>query len=259
MNPTLSDLEQLARQSGEILRLGYGREHQVNYKHAIDPVTEVDRQSEKLLLGEIQSHFPGHQIVSEEAGLVPGRIADQWFVDPLDGTVNYAHGIPIFCVSIAYAHEGGVTLGVIYDPMRDELFSAERGQGAWCNGTKIQVSSVKDIRRSLLVTGFPYDAWTTEHDNLDNFGRFARITQGVRRLGSAALDLCYVAAGRFDGYWELTLNPWDLAAGGLIASEAGAVVTNLDGQKDILIPPCSLLATTPGLYPKMLEVLNDKS
>jgi myo-inositol-1(or 4)-monophosphatase len=258
MNPTLLDLKRLARQSGEILRLGYGRVHQVDYKHAIDPVTEVDRQSEKVLLGEIQRVFPGHQIVSEEIGLVPGNSADQWFVDPLDGTVNYAHGIPIFGVSIAYAREGVVTLGVVYDPMRDELFAAERGQGAWCNEERIRVSRVTDFGRSLLVTGFPYDAWTTKNDNLDNFGRFARITQGVRRLGSAALDLCYVAAGRLDGYWELTLNSWDLAAGGLIAAEAGAVVTNLNGKLDTLTPPCSLLAATPELHPKMLEILNGK-
>ena len=259
MNPTLTDLERLARQSGEILRLGYGHEHHVDYKNVIDLVTEVDRKSEAYLLTEIQRHFPGHQIISEEIGLVPGRLADQWYVDPLDGTVNYAHGLPIFCVSIAYAREGVVTLGVIYDPMMDELFAAERGQGAWCNGSRIKVSQVTDISRSLLVTGFPYDAWTTKQDNLENFGRFARLTQGVRRLGSAALDLCYVAAGRLDGYWELTLNPWDLAAGGLIASEAGAVVTNLKGEKDILNPPCSLLAATPGLHPKMLDVLNGKS
>jgi len=258
MNPTLTDLERLARQSGEILRFGYGHEHHVDYKNVIDLVTEVDRKSEAYLLAEIQRHFPGHQIVSEEIGLVPGRLADQWYVDPLDGTVNYAHGIPIFCVSIAYAREGVVTLGVVFDPMRDELFTAELGQGAWCNGNRLHVSTVTEINRSLLVTGFPYDAWTTEHDNLDNFGRFARITQGVRRLGSAALDLCYVAAGRFDGYWELSLKSWDLAAGGLIASEAGAIVTNLTGQSDILSPPCSLLAAPPSLYSKMLKILNGK-
>src|SRR5512136_784624 len=134
MQPTLLDLERLARQAGEILRLGYEQEHQVDYKGAIDLVTEVDHQSEKLLLGEIQRLFPGHRIFSEEAGLVPGREGDQWYVDPLDGTVNYAHAIPIFTVSIAFACDGVVTLGVVYDPMRDELFRAERGQGAWCNG-----------------------------------------------------------------------------------------------------------------------------
>jgi myo-inositol-1(or 4)-monophosphatase len=256
MKPDLSTIERLARQAGELLRRQYGLEHRVDYKSTIDLVTDVDHQSEALVLGEIQRLYPGHRIVSEEIGLVPGREADQWYVDPLDGTVNYAHGIPIFSVSIAYAHHGVVTLGVVYDPMRDECFAAEIGQGAWCNARRLQVSAVTDLQHSLLVTGFPYDAWITPQNNLEFFGRFATSTQGVRRLGSAALDLCYVAAGRFDGYWELSLHPWDLAAGALIAAEAGAMVTNLNGHKDILTPPCSLLAAPPGLYPKMLAVLS---
>ena len=256
MLPTLSDLQRLARQAGDILRAGYEGEHQVNYKGVIDIVTEVDHQSETFLLGEIQRLFPGHQIVSEEAGLLPGRDIDQWYVDPLDGTVNYAHGIPIFSVSIAYARAGVVNLGVVYDPMRDELFSAERGQGASCNGRRLQVSQVMELGRSLLVTGFPYDAWSTSHNNLEYFGRFTRMTQGVRRLGSAALDLCYVGAGRFDGYWELSLKPWDMAAGSLIAAEAGARVTDPEGQPYSLIPPCALLAAPPVIHAKMLEVMN---
>jgi myo-inositol-1(or 4)-monophosphatase len=215
MEPNISDLERLARQAGEILRLGYEQEHQVDYKGAIDLVTEIDHQSEELVLGEIQRLFPGHQIVSEEIGLVPGRAGDQWFVDPLDGTVNYAHGIPFFSVSIAYAHEGTVTLGVVYDPMRDELFAAERGKGARLNGRSLRVSQVTELPRSLLVTGFPYDAWSNPRNNLEYYGRFAKLTQGVRRLGSAALDLCYVAAGRVEGYWELSIKPWDVAAGGI--------------------------------------------
>lgn len=258
MQPTLSELERLARQAGEILRLGYEQEHQVSYKGAIDLVTEVDHQSEDYLLGEIQRLFPGHQIVSEEIGLVPGRPGDQWYVDPLDGTVNYAHGIPIFCVSIAYAHDGIVTLGVVLDPMRNELFSAERGRGAHMNGRSLKVSQVSELKRSLLVTGFPYDIWSTPRNNLEYFGHFARITQGVRRLGSAALDLAYVGAGRVDGYWELNIHSWDVAAGGLIASEAGATVTNVYGQPDYIIPPCSLLAASPALHTKMKAVLNEK-
>jgi myo-inositol-1(or 4)-monophosphatase len=259
MNPTLSDLEQLARRAGEILRLGYEKDHQVDYKDVIDLVTEVDHQSEAFLLAEIQHRFPGHQMISEEIGLVPGSQADHWYIDPLDGTVNYAHGIPIFTVSIAYACNGVVTLGVVYEPMRDELFKAERGQGSFCNGSRIQVSDETDFQRSLLVTGFPYDAWTTPQNNLEYFGRFATMTQGVRRLGSAALDLCYVAAGRFDGYWELSLKPWDVAAGGLIAAEAGAVVTRLDGKQEYLAPPCSVLAAPPGLYSKMFAILDGKA
>ena len=258
MEPTLSELERLARQAGEILRLGYEQEHQVDYKGAIDLVTEIDHQSEALVLAEIQRLFPGHQIVSEEIGLVPGRAGNQWFVDPLDGTVNYAHGVPFFSVSIAYAHQGVVTLGVVYDPMRDELFAAERGQGARLNGRSLRVSQVTELQRSLLTTGFPYNAWASSHDNLFYYGRFAKLTQGVRRLGSAALDLSYVAAGRLEGYWELTIKPWDVAAGGLIASEAGATVTNMAGQTDYITPPCSLLAAPASLYAKMKAVLDEK-
>jgi myo-inositol-1(or 4)-monophosphatase len=139
--------------------------------------------------------------------------------------------------------------------MRDEMFAAGRGRGAHCNGRRLHASQATEFQRSLLVTGFPYDTWSTPRNNLEYFGRFAMITQGVRRFGSAALDLCYVGAGRFDGYWELSLNPWDVAAGGLVAAEAGAVITNLDGQDDYLTPPCSLLAAAPGLHGKMLEIL----
>ena len=189
---------------------------------------------------------------------MPGQEGDQWYVDPLDGTVNYAHNIPIFSVSIAYARNGVMTLGVVYDPMRDELFRAERGQGAWCNGRRLQVSRATELQQSLLVTGFPYDIWSTLRDNLEYYGRFAKRSQGVRRLGSAALDLCYAAAGRFDGYWELSVNPWDVAAGALIAAEAGAAVTNLNGKPDYITPPCSILAAPPAIYTKMLEILNEK-
>jgi myo-inositol-1(or 4)-monophosphatase len=259
MHPTLNDLEQLARQAGNILRAGYEGEHQVDYKGVIDLVTEVDHQSEAFLLGEIQQRFPGHQIDTEEIGLVRGRPAEQWFVDPLDGTVNYAHGIPIFTVSIAYARNGVITLGVVYEPMRDELFSAERCQGARLNGHPLQVSKVTELQRSLLVTGFPYDAWSTSNNNLEHYGRFTRVTQGVRRLGSAALDLCYVAAGRFEGYWELDVKPWDIAAGSLIAAEAGATVTHADGRPDYLTPPCSVLAAPPAIHAKMLETLRVKA
>jgi len=256
MSPTLPDLERLARHAGEILRLGYEQEHHVNYKGVIDLVTEVDHQSEEYLLGEIKRLFPGHQIVSEEAGLLPGHGGDEWLVDPLDGTVNYAHGIPIFSVSIAYACDLQVVLGVVCDPMRNELFSAERGKGAWLNGRPLNASKAVELQRSLLVTGFPYDAWSNPINNLDHFADFSKVSQGVRRLGSAAIDLCYVAAGRFDGYWELSLHPWDLAAGALVASEAGAAVTNLQGGLDILTPPCSLIASTPAIHGQMLEVLN---
>lgn len=255
MQPTLSYIEMLARKAGTILRDGYSTEHKVDYKGVIDLVTEVDHQSEKYLLGEVQRDFPTHHIFSEESGEIHGNDEHIWYIDPLDGTVNYAHHIPIFTVSIAYASKGVLTLGAVYEPMRDEMYLAERGKGATLNGKPISVSAATELQKSLLVTGFPYDAWNTEQDNFDNFIKFGKLSQGVRRLGSAALDLCYVAAGRFDGFWELALKPWDVAAGGLICKEAGATVTNVKGDADFISPPQSVVATAPGIHARMLDEL----
>lgn len=252
--PTLTYLERLARQAGQILRAGYQQEHQVDYKGVIDLVTEIDRRSEDYLLGEIRRDFPDHHILAEESGGTRGD-EHQWYIDPLDGTVNYAHNIPIFSVSIAYASNGTLSLAAVYEPMREEMFTAERGKGAHLNGRPLRVSTVTDLQKSLLVTGFPYDAWDSKFDNFANFVKFAKMTQGVRRLGSAALDLCYVAAGRFDGFWELALQSWDVAAGGLICEEAGARVTNVFGEADFISPPQSIVATTPGIHARMLEEL----
>ena len=256
--PTLADLETLAHKAGEILSAGYNQKHQVDYKSVIDPVTEIDRQSEAYLIQAILDKFPDHHILAEESGGVDGDNDHIWYIDPLDGTVNYAHNIPIFSVSIAYAYKRDLKLAAVYDPMRDEIFLAERGKGAWLNGTQIHVSETRELARSLLVTGFPYDMWDTPNDNLADFGRFTKLTQGVRRLGSAALDLCYVGAGRFEGFWEHFLQPWDVAAGGLIAEEAGAKVMNLKGGEDYLSRPVSILAAPPILYEKMRAVLNEK-
>jgi myo-inositol-1(or 4)-monophosphatase len=259
MTPTLSEIERLAREAGAILRAGYNKEHQVNYKGVIDLVTEVDHQSEAFLLGEIRGEYPDHHIFAEESGIIQGNDEHIWFVDPLDGTVNYAHHIPIFCVSLAYASHGRLMLGAVYDPMRDEMFSAEREMGARLNGKSIQVSAATELQKSLLVTGFPYDAWNTRQDNFANFTHFGKLTQGVRRLGSAALDLCYVAAGRFDGFWEMSLKPWDVAAGGLIAEEAGANVTNVYGDSDYISPPQSVIAAAPGIYARIVQELKAQS
>lgn len=256
MQPTLSYIENLARKAGAILRDGYSKEHEVAYKGVIDLVTEVDHQSEAYLLGEVRRDFPSHHIFSEESGIIQGSNDHVWYIDPLDGTVNYAHQVPIFSVSIAYASNGTLTLGAVYDPMRDEMFSAERGRGARLNGRPLKVSATTELQKSLLVTGFPYDAWNTEQDNFANFVKFAKLTQGVRRLGSAALDLCYVAAGRFDGFWELALKPWDVAAGGLVCEEAGARVTNVHGEADYISPPQSVVAATPGIHARMLDELS---
>ena len=255
MQPTLKTLLDLARNAGEILRAGYQRDHQVKYKGVIDLVTEVDHQSEAYLIGEIQKHFSGHAILAEESGETPGDQDHIWYIDPLDGTVNYAHHIPIFCVSIAYASRGTVKLAAVYEPLRDEMFFAERGRGAFLNDRPLKVSSAGELQRSLLVTGFPYDAWNTEHDNFDNFVKLAKLTQGVRRLGSAALDACYIGAGRFDGYWELALKPWDVAAAGLIAEEAGARVTNIHGEPDYLSAPQSIICAAPGIHEPLMSAL----
>jgi myo-inositol-1(or 4)-monophosphatase len=255
MQPTLAYLENLARQAGGILRAGYNQEHQVGYKGVIDLVTEVDHQSEAYLLGEVRRDFPEHHIFSEESGIIQGNEEHIWYIDPLDGTVNYAHHVPIFCVSIGYAYQGRLTLGAVYDPLLDEMFVAERGQGAYLNGKRLSVSAVTELQRSLLVTGFPYDTWNSSHDNFAYFEKFGKMTQGVRRLGSAALDLSYVACGRFDGFWELSLKPWDVAAGGLLCEEAGAAVTSISGGADYVSAPQSVIAAAPGIYSRMLEEL----
>lgn len=257
MKPSLVYIEDLARRAGEILRSGYGQQHQIAYKGEADLVTEVDHASEALLLGEIMRQYPEHRILSEEAGERSGNAEQVWYIDPLDGTLNFAHGMPLFCVSIAYEQAGALQLAAVYDPMANELFSAERGQGAWLNGERIRVTNPPSLRESLLVTGFPYDVRTNPRNNFAEFERFSRLSQGVRRLGSAALDLCYVAAGRLDGYWQLKLSAWDLAAGALLVQEAGGVATGVLGQAEFLAQQNGILAASPGLHAEMLGVLGE--
>ena len=256
MEPTLELLESLARKAGEILREGQLNGFEVSFKGEIDLVTEVDRRSEDFLLAEIARQFPSHRVIAEESGEVQGDCECAWFIDPLDGTVNYAHSVPFFAVSIGYQKLGQMRLGVVYDPMRDECFCAERGRGAWLNGKPLRPSSQTQLIQSLLVTGFPYDIRTNPENNLDHYSRFSLLSQGVRRMGSAALDLCYVAAGRFEGFWEIQIKSYDIAAGGLIAEEAGAVVTNVSGSSEYLTEPITILASTPGIYAEMLRLLN---
>lgn len=256
MEPTLEIISAIARGAGEILRAGFNRSNHVELKGTIDLVTEVDQQSENYILAEIGKLFPDHQIISEETGGVAGNSDHSWYVDPLDGTTNFAHGLPIFSVSIAYAYREEIILGLVYNPVREELFSAEKGKGAWLNGEPIHTGSQTELEKSLLVTGFPYDRFTNPDNNLENLKHLALKVRGVRRLGSAALDLCYVAAGRMDGYWEIRLEPWDLAAGMLIAREAGAMVTKRDGLPDMFTPPYSVVAANPGLHQAILNELD---
>ncbi len=255
MQPTLTEIEQLARQAGEILRKGFGNVRQVTHKGSIDLVTEIDRQSEELLVSQIHQKYPHHTIIGEEGGTYAGSLSHLvWYLDPLDGTSNFVHGLPMFSVSIAYAVKDVITLAAVYDPLADECFSAEAGQGATLNGNLIQPARASQLVDALVATGFPYHVHESGA-NLDHFTNFARSAQGVRRLGSAALDMCFVACGRLDGFWELGLKSWDLAAGVLIAREAGAVVTAPDGSPFILTSPTDVLAANPALHPQMTAVI----
>jgi myo-inositol-1(or 4)-monophosphatase len=256
MQPTLDFIKQIARQAGDILESFTGEDLDIRHKSRTDLVTRADHASEDYLIGVIREAFPDHAINAEESGQLAGTPDHQWFIDPLDGTLNYAHGLPIYCVSIAYACQGEVTLGVVYDPSRDELFSAELGKGAFLNDKPIHVSNIDTLLESMLVTGFPHDLWGTPGDNTNFFFEFSKLTQTVRRLGSAALDIVYVAAGRMEGFWEVSINSWDVAAGGLIVREAGGLVTNIAGDPDFLKEPISIIAANPAIHARMKALLN---
>ncbi len=258
MKPTLSEMEIWAREAGEILLGGLGQDIQVDHKSEIDLVTEIDRRSEEHLLKAIRGRYPDDHIVAEESGVIQGNNGHVWHIDPLDGTVNYAHGIPFFAVSLGYVEDDQIILGVVYDPVRDECFTAQRGRGAHLNGQPLKVSTADELIQSLLVTGFPYDIRERQDNNLGHYSDFSLRSQGVRRLGSAALDLCYVAAGRFEGFWEVQIESYDIAAGALIVEEAGGKVTDVRGGPDFLRPPCSILATNGRLHQVMLDVLEKK-
>ena len=250
-----------AIEAGKILQDYFGRKFTVSHKGQIDLVTEVDLLSEKYIKEQIASHYPKHQILAEEGGFTAAASDYRWIVDPLDGTTNYAHGYPIFCVSIALEQAGKLVLGVVYDPTRDELFVAEVGVGSTLNNRPIHVSETALLKDALLVTGFPYDIKTTQKNNLNYFSRFALTARAVRRSGSAALDLCYTAAGRFDGFWEMHLGSWDAAAGVLIVKEAGGHSSRFDGSDFELYTPKSgtmeILSTNKLIHQDMIKVLAD--
>lgn len=246
----------IARQAGAILRERLGRVEQIDYKGTVDLVTEVDRRSEEAIVGALTTRFPGHRIVAEEgSGEASGASPYRWLIDPLDGTTNYAHGHPYFGVSIALQHAGKLVVGVVYDPVKDELFHAERGGGAFLNGRPIHVSGIDELIRGLVVTGFPYDA-AKRPVALAHWHAFSFAAQGTRRNGAASLDLCSVACGRFDGFYEAHLGPWDCAAGALIVAEAGGRVTDYHGQS--FDPFRGAIVTSNGLlHDAMLKVLAD--
>jgi myo-inositol-1(or 4)-monophosphatase len=252
---------QIAQSAGALLREHFARPRKaLNKSSVIDLVTEADKQSEALIVSHLREIFPAHQIVGEEGGAYAqeGETADyRWFVDPLDGTTNFAHGLPIFSVSMALTgSDGKPVLAVVYDPTRDETFAAAKGLGATLNDQAIQVSETESLGAALVISGFPYDKWTTTENNLENWSNFVVRTQGERRLGSAALDLCYVAAGRADGYWEGKLHQWDMMAGALIVTEAGGRVTDYEGGTDLYGLKRPFLVSSNGhIHEEMLEVI----
>ena len=255
----MSDAVQVAVEAalaaGRIQKERIDRIGEIQYKGEIDLVTEVDLLCEKEILGRIRKQFPDHAVLAEESGKTEGSADHQWVVDPLDGTVNYAHGYPCYSVSIGYRQADDVVVGVVYNPSLDELFVAEKGKGATLNSKPIHVSAITDLKKSLLVTGFAYEAHNVNDNNLDHFTNFIKGGHAVRRAGSAALDLCYTAMGRFEAFWELHLNPWDVAAGLLIVREAGGKVTRFDGSPSN-IHDREILATNGQVHPAMMAMLS---
>ena len=245
---------QIARDAGEILRGRFGRPHEVRFKGTIDLVTEADRAAEDLIADRLRAACPDHELLCEEGSVgATSGASYRWVVDPLDGTTNFAHGLPTFAVSIALEDGGVPVVGVVYDPMRDELFVARKGGGATLNGRPILVSAVDQLIASILVTGFSYDFARREHQ-AEVWRDFLTRVQAIRQTGSAALNLCYIAAGRLDGYWERGLSPWDVAAGAIIVTEAGGTVTDMHGGL-FRSDDREILASNGTLHGNMLDVI----
>jgi myo-inositol-1(or 4)-monophosphatase len=229
----------------------------VHRKNPIDLVTDADYAAEQCIIDHIRRHFPTHRTLAEERGADPDTPSTyRWIIDPLDGTTNFAHGLPVYAVSLGVECDNQLAIGVVYDPTRNELFTAEAGHGAFLDGRQISVSQTARLDEALTVTGFSYDIRDTSHNNLDHFVRFALKAQGVRRTGSAALDLCYVACGRFDAFWEVKLNPWDMAAGAVMVREAGGRITDLRGNVHSIYQP-ELVASNGRIHDEMLGVLRE--
>ena len=256
MSDILELTETIARHAGAVLLEGYGNVHHIQHKGVIDLVTEFDKRSEEVILSAIQREFPDYAILAEESGQHETASEYKWVIDPLDGTTNFAHSIPIFSVTLALFKNNSPILGVTYDPLRDEMFSAELGCGTHLNGHPIRVSAEANLGQAVISTGFPYDLRTNPRNNLDRFVQFQLRTQSVRHLASAALDCAWTAMGRLDGYWEFGVQPWDIGAGILIVQEAGGRVTSVDGG-DYLISNDSIVVSNGILHEQMLQILRD--
>jgi len=256
-DPFLEVAVDAARRAGGLLLGRLGSLRTIDYKGSpSNIVTEMDRQAEALIVGHIAERFPDHAVLAEEGGGRAGTGSHRWIVDPLDGTTNYAHGMPFFAVSIALEIEGSVVLGVVYDPNRDECFTARRGHGAFLNGERMRVSSTPTLDESLLSTGYPYDIRKVRDNNLAEHAAFMLRCRSVREMGSAAINLALVAAGRLDAFWELKLGPWDVAAGCLMVEEAGGRVTTPEGGPVDLGAP-AVVASNGRIHDEMLTTLNE--
>jgi myo-inositol-1(or 4)-monophosphatase len=252
----LDKITYIAKEAGNIIRKGFKQNYTIKYKSSeIDLVTSIDEASEKCVIDFIKKEFPTHGILSEESGNVKTGGDYLWVIDPLDGTTNFAHGLPIFSVSIALQYKGVTTWGVVYDVMRDSLYSAELNNGAYENEEIIKVSTGNNLPTAFLVTGFPYDLKEDPNNAIEKFNNFLVNSRAIRRLGSAAIDLCYVASGVFDGFWEINLKPWDIAAGKLLVEEAGGLTSDFNNNP-INIYDKQILATNKLIHNDMLKVLN---
>lgn len=254
MREYLRAAEEAARQAGEFQLKRLGGKFTISHKGAIDLVTEVDRESEALIVGMLRGVFPATDIIAEENDYGERKSDIAWIVDPLDGTTNFAHRLPWFCVSIGIEVSGEIAGAVLFHPCMNEMFTALRGEGAFLNGVRLSVSENRQLRSCILASGFPYDRTWDNENNLELYSRFTMATQGVRRFGAAALDLAYVAAGRMDGFWECKLKPWDVAAGKLLVEEAGGRVTSYSGEP-YSVYDHRIVASNGFIHDQMLEVI----
>lgn len=244
----------LATDAARLLKRGFNRPRKIKYKGRINPVTEYDLKAERLITRRIERSYPHHEILAEEGSATGQKSEYRWVIDPLDGTVNFAHGFPVYCTSVALEYRGEVVVGAVCDPERNELFWSAKGSGAYLNRGRLQVSDERNLERSLLATGFAYDIGTARRNNLGLFARMAKKAQGVRRPGSAAIDLCWLAGGRIDGFWELKLYPWDTAAATLIIKNAGGRISRVDGRAYSIFDD-DLLASNGRIHAAMQKVL----
>ncbi|HAB52292.1 MAG: inositol monophosphatase [Ignavibacteria bacterium RIFOXYB2_FULL_35_12] len=253
----LQDIINISKEAGELIRSRFNTKFALKFKtNESDLVTEVDNVSEKIIVDFIKKKYPTHGIITEEGGTSLSTSEYNWVIDPLDGTVNFAHGLPIFAVSIGVQKNSETIVGIVYDVMQNVVYHAEKNNGSYENGKRIRVNDNSNLRHALLVTGFPYDVRENPENALGKFVAFTKAARGIRRLGSAAIDFCYVAKGVFDGFWEVHLKPWDMCAGKLIVKEAGGLVTDFEGNK-IDIFSKRILASNGKIHEAMIKVLKE--